>query len=433
MLKVFFVNDTSDSKNWGCRATTAALRKMVEQSQAAQITHTLFLKRMSLRERYVSSKKIQQVEQMAVTATRHLPVGKSMANYVNTRYLQPVWSWLAGIRDSVPESYTEFSTFANKVIADELFTPEKQALENCDLVVINGEGSIYDRQRKGRMMLFIAYLAKVHFNKPCILVNHTADLRDPVMTDMATQVYPLLDDVIFREPLSAEAGRSLGRSSDDSLAADAAFTYRPIDAATLADVASRDGYFSIFPDSAVGFDPGKPYICVGGSSIYLRADRPAYDPIPGFQDLCKKLQKYVAPVVLTVPCPTDEKIFRPIARSLNLPLIALTTPTQQAVDILGNAAAYISGRWHPSIMALTGGTPIITLTANTYKTQALMQQIELDAPTFDALMLHKEVGDIVDLAKVYLEQGEVLRDQLRNRACRLAAEAQKNVRYLDRL
>ncbi|WP_421656732.1 polysaccharide pyruvyl transferase family protein [Leptothermofonsia sp. ETS-13] len=428
-MKVFFVNDTSDSKNWGCRATTGALRRMVNETGIVDITHTLYLKRMSLSERYISSN-FKEIEDIFTSIFEHLPTGKSLTRYVQQRWIGPRWNRIAGARDVIPNFFEEFPIFAQKMLSGEILQLERKALEECDLVFINGEGSIYDRQRKGRMMLFIAYLAKVHFGKPCVLANHTADVHDPIMAEMVAQVYPLLDDVIFREPLSAEACQAFVREDNSALAADAAFTYQPVEKTLLASLGSRDGYFSIHPDSASGFNPSQPYICVGGSSIYLRRDRPSYDPIPGFKILCEKLRQYVAPVVLTAPDPVDEKIFRPIAQELNLPLISLTTPTQQAVDILGNADVYISGRWHPSILALTGGTPIVTFTANTYKTQALVQQMGLDAPTFDALNLHKEAGDVVDLAKFYLDQGESLRSKIRSQAEMMAQLAQKNVRYL---
>ncbi|PSB20041.1 hypothetical protein C7B76_06710 [filamentous cyanobacterium CCP2] len=432
-MKIFFVNDTSDCPNWGCRATTAALKRMLSlHNPSYEITHTLYLKRMSATDRYIE-KRYKKIEKLTSSVVGTFPAGKSLANYVNSRWVAPHWKKIANVRDAMPTSFAEFPSFASKVLAGEVMQPERAALEACDLVFINGEGSIYDRQRKGRMMLFIAYLAKVHFNKPCVLANHTADVHDPVMAEMVAQVYPLLDDVIFREPLSAEACQAFVREDNSVLAADAAFTYRPIDRATFSALAARDSYFSIHPDSASGFDPSRPYICIGGSSIYLRGDRPAYDPIPGFKVLCEKLQNYVAPVVLTAPDPKDELIFRPIAKALGLPLISLTTPTQQAVDILGNASVYVSGRWHPSILALTGGTPIITFTANTYKTQALVQQMGLETPTLDALNLHEIASDVVDLAKHYLEQGEPLRQQLRDRAEELSKLAQKNVRYLESL
>lgn len=428
MNKVYFVNDTSDSSNWGCRATTNAFRKMIVES-GFEISNTLYLFSMEIEEKYIPNKKLRLIESYSNSMVQSIPKGRSVIQYLNRRFVRPNWDRVSGKIDVIPKCFAEFEPFARQVIAGEILQAENLSLKKCDLVVINGEGSIYDRQRKGRMMLFIAYLAKQYFNKPCILVNHTADVHEPIMAEIVSHVYPLLDNVVFREPLSARACANLIGEDNSTLAADAAFTYRPTSNSSWSSIAAREGYFSIWPDSAVGFDPQKPYICVGGSSIYLRPDRPQYDPIPGFIKLCQALQS-IAPVVLTAPCGTDEKIFRPIAKELNLPLIALTTPTQQAVDILGNASAFVSGRWHPSILALTGGTPIVTLTANTYKTQSLIEQIGLDAPTFDALKLHEETEAIVKLTRSYIQQGNSLREKLRHRARELSDLASENVRYL---
>lgn len=428
MSKVYLVNDTSKASNWGCRATTDAFKKMIIEC-GGDITHTLYLSSMQKINEYIPNKKLRLIENYSSSVLKRIPKGRTTIQHLNRRLIESNWNKISGKRDTIPECLDEFETFAEQVMQGEILQAESLALKECDLVIINGEGSIYDRQRKGRMMLFIAYLAKKHFQKPCILVNHTADIHDPIMAKMVSHVYPTLDDVVFREPLSAKACANFVHKDNSLLAADAAFTYRPTSDPAWSSIGARKNYFSIFPDSAAGFDPQNSYICVGGSSIYLRPDRPQYDPIPGFIELCQRLQN-IASVVLTAPCDTDEKIFRPIAKELNLPLIALSTPTQQAVDILGNASAYISGRWHPSILALTGGTPIVTLTANTYKTKALIEQIGLDAPTFDALKLHEEIDSIVELTNSYIEQGEVLRQKLRGQAEKLSELAWKNVRYL---
>ena len=428
MNKVYFVNDTSDASNWGCRATTNAFKKMIVES-GCEISHTLYLSSMQMENKYIPNKKLRLVGNYSNSVVQSIPKGRGVIQCLNRRFVRSNWERISGKKDIIPQCLAEFDYFARQVIDQEILQTESSALQECDLVVINGEGSIYDRQRKGRMMLFIAYLAKKYFHKPCILVNHTADVSDPIMAQIVSHVYPLLDDVIFREPLSVEACSNFVRGDRSMLAADAAFTYRPTSEPSWSSITAREGYYSIWPDSAVGFNPQKPYICVGGSSIYLRPDRPQYDPVPGFIELCRALQG-LAPVVLTAPCKTDEKIFRPVAQELNLPLIALTTPTQQAVDILGNASAYISGRWHPSILALTGGTPIVTLTANTYKTQALVKQIGLEASTFDALKLHEEKESIIALTDSYLREGNKLRERLRLRAEELSKLAWHNVRYL---
>ena len=439
-MNVFFVNDTTTSSNWGCRGTTRALRRMVDDA-GGDIAHTLQLERMDDPRRLgeavtepgafparLSKFAFQQadVRPKALRALRALPSSDRRGAY--KRYKSLVGRW-----DELPVTFEEYPDAADAVERGDRFEFERDAIEACDVVLINGEGSIYDRQRKGRMMFFLAYLATQRYDTPCLLVNHTADLHDPVMRELAENVYPMLEDVVFREPYSARAAEPfLSGSVEDAMGADAAFTYDPVaDREQWASVVGREGYFDVWPDSASGFDPGEPYVCVGGSSIFNRPDRPAYDPEPAFEELCARLEAEIAPVVLTASCSSDAELFRPIAERHGYPLIGPHTPVRQAIDVLSQAELYISGRWHPSIYALVGGTPIVTLTANTHKTMGLIEQVGLDAPTFDALELHEHVESIIELAGSYAEDGEDRREELAERSRELADVAWRNVRYFE--
>ncbi|AUX10557.1 hypothetical protein AArcSl_2946 [Halalkaliarchaeum desulfuricum] len=433
MTDVYFVNDTTTAKNWGARGTTRALRGLVEET-GANITHTLYLSEMSKRKplllhhifpdrvrRYiVKNYGIQESYlwfQRNITGKSHLEAFKSYESLTS--------NW-----DTVPGSWNEFDNFASKVKKEELLEPVAEAIQATDIVVINGEGSIYDRQRKGRMMLFVAYLAKEYFDTDTILVNHTADLSDKEMRKMAANVYPILDDVVFREPASADHVSNVIQNVEYRTAADAAFVYDPIkDHNSWETVANRNGYYSVWPDSAAGFDLTEDYICVGGSSIYNRPDRPPYDPVPAFQNLCQRLKSEVGPVVLTA-CSGDIDIIRPIADELDLPVIGPRTPIQQLVDVFGNASLFISGRWHSSVYALTGGVPIITLTANTHKTKGILDLVGLDQPVFDALDLDSEVESIVSLAEELI-QSPVKKD-LQNRSVELSDSTRSNIRYIEK-
>ena len=431
-MKVCLLNDTSTVVNWGDRATIAALRRMIE-SCSAEIVETRFYPDIVRLQRYVSRSLAKPVDQFVQAAAARLPVERSRL----ARFTRPIWSrtWdpIVGAEDAMPGTYSEFEKRAEKVLSGDILEDIRRAIEKCDVVVVNGGGAIYDRQRKGIVVLFLAYLAKVHFAKPCILVNHTADIHDPVMSEIASQVYPLLDDALFREHLSAEACAPYRPQGADSVAADAAYLWEPIGHDAWASVVGRADYFSVWPDRADGFDPNEPYVCVGASSIYLRADRPDYDPVPGFIELCKRLADKVAPVVLTATDNKDARILGRVADKLQLPLIGSRLPFQQAVDILGNSLAYVGGRWHPSIFAVRGGAPITTLTANSFKTRALVEQMGLEGPTFDALTIHDNVSEIVDYCGSLIAQGEALRERLRDRASEMSRLAWENVRFLKRM
>ncbi len=110
--------------------------------------------------------------------------------------------------------------------------------------------------------------------------------------------------------------------------------------------------------------------------------------------------------------------------------MGLTTPIQQAVDILGNADAYIGGRWHPSIFALRGGTPILPLSAKTFKMQALSEMAGLSVPPFDAEHPDRDAQAIAQQMSSFLDGGVDLREQIRSRAEEMAEDSWANVAYL---
>jgi polysaccharide pyruvyl transferase WcaK-like protein len=307
------------------------------------------------------------------------------------------------------------------------YLPEiKRALQDCDVVMIHGEGGLFGQQRESRMMLFIAYLAKQYFYKPVALVNQTSDLSDPVLHEMARNIYPMLDDIVFREPISALMCKDF---STGFVAADTGFAFEPSAQKAWTEVASKPGYFHYYPEKTGEFNPREPYVCIGGSSIYFRKDRPNYDPVAGFTKLCQTLLEQTQ-VVLTASAQADLPIFEPIARTLHLPLIRPETPPQQALDLLAHASAYIGGRWHSSIFAFLGGTPVVPLGAHTFKVNSLFEQMEVEAQPFEALDLERECDGIVSLLNNYLAQGS-LRNTLRTRAKTLGELSWDNVRVLQ--
>lgn len=72
----------------------------------------------------------------------------------------------------------DFRHHAGEVEAGSILSGLASMLRECDLVFLNGENFIRPGSHKGRMLLFIAYLAKAVFNKPCVLANHSLDLDD---------------------------------------------------------------------------------------------------------------------------------------------------------------------------------------------------------------------------------------------------------------
>ncbi len=306
-------------------------------------------------------------------------------------------------------------------------------LRECDVVFLNGENFIRPETRKGRMLLFLAYITKTVFNKPCVLSNLSVDMDEPKLAEIVHEVLPLLDQVHFREATSAESCSPLLAADRWQLIPDVAWAMPAKPLAEWCDLAKSPGHFSARPDSAEGFNPEQPYITVCASSVFSLDQYKNVDKTSAFIELCQRLQDEFGQVVLSAPCEPDVKIMRKVQAALELPLLGINLPVRKAIDVIGNAAVHVGGRWHPGIFAATGGTPTVALSANTHKINSLMQQLQLDAPVFDVLKLENHIDEIVAQAHTYIKAGATLREKLQRCSRELGAEVEHNLDFVKRL
>jgi polysaccharide pyruvyl transferase WcaK-like protein len=345
----------------------------------------------------------------------------------------PSWlapsGWFLRQHPDLPELNTlaDFERYGKEVQAGRILHDIAPVLRQCDAVLMNGENFIRPGAHKGRMLLFLAYLVKQVFGKPCVLTNHSAELDEPALAELARNVYPMFDEVHFREERSVEVGAPLVRPGAWRFIPDVAFAVPAAPLSEWGDLVRREGQFSAWPDSAEGFDPSRPYVTVCASSIYSLPQHSRLDPVPFFIKLCRQLNERVGPVVLAAPCVIDSTIMRKVQAATGFPLLGLQLPVRQAIDLIGNAAVHVGGRWHPAIFAATGGTPTVALTSNNHKVRSLMDQLEMEGPVFDALDLDTHIDAIVGQARAYLDAGTALRQRLMRRSRELAGQVGGNL------
>lgn len=423
-MKVLFINDSASNPNWGDRAAAISLKKMIKDV-GGKIIYNI-----TEEEIYQSNFNKKQNEYSEKKQT-------SQAKIIIKQFIPPfILSMLKIIRDKlskfhdsniIPENIEDFKKQLIRLGKKrEHWQGLHNAIQNSDVAIIHGDGSMTGNGIHPRSLLFLSYIIKKEFNKPVVILNHTGDFSDSNLREIAESIYPLFDDVVFRDIISLKKCKNMCKAR---FSPDSAFIFKPIERIDWLKVARRLSYFDIWPDKA-NFNPEKKYICIGGSSIYPYLPK-KFDPIHGYRHLIKHLlRKYHGQILLTVSDGQDQKIFRPISKELNLPLIGMSTPVQQAVDIVGNAEAYIGGRWHPGIFALRGGTPVIPIASVTFKMEALVEMAGLGNLTFDALNLDREKEKIFWQVKKYIDQGEKLRSRLRVWAERQSEKAYENIRYL---
>ena len=424
-LKVLFINDSTSSSNWGDRAAAFSLKAMVAEAGATisgVITEDdLGLTRFGEPSADEDSPGLRRAMLRSITPPVVLGARRRVFRDVDVTPDNRV----------IPHRWEGFRRAADLVMRapDGPWPWLREAIRLADLVVIHGDGAMVGDGIIPRTDLFLSYLAHERLDTPVVLVNHSADFDRPELRRMAEHVYPLFDDIVFRDPVSATRWGHLGGGR---FAADSAFWFTPAERDAWVPLAGRPTYFDVWPDTAP-FDPAAPYLCLGGSSLHINARRPL-DLAKSYATLVARLRAvYGGQILLTLSGLQELEVFRPLARELGLPLVSPTMPVQQAVDILGNADAYVGGRWHSAIFALRGGAPVVPLSAKQGKMGSLMQAADLPAAEFDAFAVGRDGEAIARALRSLLDGGDALRGRLRTWADGMAANCWENVAYVRRM
>jgi exopolysaccharide biosynthesis predicted pyruvyltransferase EpsI len=165
------------------------------------------------------------------------------------------------------------------------------------------------------------------------------------------------------------------------------------------------------------FDFSQPYICVSGSSSAAWKRDEAYS---GYTALIQILKKQRYNLFLVPTCLGDNFLYK-VAEQTNTPIIPVNTNILGGMSILANATVFVSGRWHPSILASLGGTPCVIFGSNSSKTKSFLRMMDYEKQTeYNAIPKEEEFKDIITDIENYIQQGENLRTKIKNKATELS-------------
>ncbi|MDS0239881.1 MULTISPECIES: polysaccharide pyruvyl transferase family protein [unclassified Haloferax] len=413
-MDVLFVSDTSREENWGSQATTAALRSVLKTSNHS-ITDTIFLDEIS---NSCPRIRVPNLETVLRSVYRLGIFGINRGfgtSYNRGRVILPQ-EWF----DDIPTAASELDSMVKKAISGKRHKELVDRITAVDHVVINGEGSIHGCQRQARFLLYIGYLSSALGN-PTHLVNHSVELDDPVIEKIAKKVYPNFDTVTFREPVS------LRHFPDDVevssvLSADAAFLFEPTRNRRDVINAISSGAIPTLSNREVDLDPSDPYVAVGGSSAFNL--KPSFDPSEDIGDIVEQLDR-ATQVILTSSARADEQFLQQISETHDVPLVPVDASYKDAIDLIGNASAYVGGRWHPSIFAARGGATLVLFGGNTHKIQGLVEHLDLNQRVYDPFNLDSDIDKIIRRAIDGVESGKD--DKVAERASKVSELVNKNV------
>ncbi|MGO9856759.1 MAG: polysaccharide pyruvyl transferase family protein [Acidimicrobiales bacterium] len=270
--------------------------------------------------------------------------------------------------------------------ADELLS----RLQGADLVVLNGEGSVYRTNLSAIRELFIAWLCKCRLGIPTIFVNGTVHLTDvmPILPAMVRKTLPALDAVAVREPHSL---RNLAHYAPDvavQLIPDSAFALTPDDA--------RETSMSDFIRDRIG---DAPYFCFDPGPMPL-------DHRPGRQSALYRLitaLKDVTAHAVFVRAGRSDGHIEEIAKETNSLYIDTEVGYREWMTVARDAQFLLTGRYHNPILAAIMGCPSVTLGSSSHKVHGGCEMLEVIGNPYDGTDLVSQTSSIVGHARDYVQ------------------------------
>ncbi len=270
--------------------------------------------------------------------------------------------------------------------------------EGADLIVLNGEGSVYRTNPSAIRELFMAWLCKCHLGIPTVFLNGTVHLTDvmPILPAMVRKTLPVLDAVAVREPLSLRNLAHYAPSVAVQLIPDSAFALTARDA--------RETSLSEFIRARIG---DSPYFCFdpGPMPIDHRPGR-----VSALYRLIKALKDVAAEAVFVRTGPGDGYI-EEIAEETNSIYFG-TVDYREWMTVVRDAQFLLTGRYHNMILAAIMGCPSITLASVNHKVHGGCEMLEVIGAPYDGTDLASQISSITGHARRYVQHRADVHDRL---------------------
>ncbi|MBY4598098.1 polysaccharide pyruvyl transferase family protein [Ottowia caeni] len=294
-------------------------------------------------------------------------------------------------------------------------------LERSSGLIINGEGTLIFGKSTSRDALYILFAIALarEINKPVYLLNAMI-APCPYSgedTEVVKSAIPLLEycqTIAVREHQSYEYVSSKIGNSKLRLIPDALFTwgsrFRNCHRALQKEWEIGSSYPTHEGFSNISFN--RPYVCISGSSSAWRYEHSIQ---PQFKKLVTSIQNLGYPVFCIETCDGDT-FLKEVAIECGARFIPKHTSVFAAAGLIGGSIAYITGRYHPSIIASASGVPCIFLSSNSHKTSSIQKLLGYDEIIeFPICPNDNQISDILEhLEKIAMNRESMSRSILNN-------------------
>lgn len=302
------------------------------------------------------------------------------------------------------------------------------SLKKTKAIVINGEGSMIFATPKRLELgthLALIKIAKL-FGKKTYYINSVASactktgINKTTLSEVREIIQNYCDFFIVRDPLSYNFAQK-NISKKVKYIPDALFTWMKYLDVGLQKPLIGDLILP-FPDSTFDygkFDFNQQYILISDSSLNNTYDNKT---IQAYIKLVNKVKLLGKKVYLIQT--SGFHLLNEVAQATGLQYIPATANLLMLFSILANADLFISGRFHPSILAMLGGTPCVFMNSNCHKTLALQVMMDIDkCHEYNSVPSDSEIEQIYSDAFEIIQRGAEYRETIKKQARRLSQEA----------
>lgn len=429
-MKILYVADNRNRGNYGCRATSTALSMLIGEKHeivgrvTGRYTHydtgdLVFCK-------YFPSWIYKLMGKSKRWDRLRPPVHRILRFFTRKHYL-------FGPCDFVCQDMEKMiQNFKKCLPANSQLKEFDIGSYDFDAMVVNGEGSFIFCTPPWRESLVISmcmYWAlklgkKVYFMN-AMFSDMPNSPRNQKTLDVVNELFSRCEVVVARESISFDYVKANLPSVNPVLKPDALFTWYKLinDEHHVENGKYYMAHSAEKDESYYNQDFTKPYILISGSSSPEISKNRA-KAVNAYSNLVNEVKRsYLGNVFLIQVCEGDD-FLNDVAALTNTPIIALETPLLAAAKILANAEVFISGRYHPAIMASQGGTPCVFMGSNSHKTYSLQSLLNYpDVKEYSVIPSELEIKEMTGIALQYVNNQEEVRKRIKGRAFELYEEA----------
>jgi hypothetical protein len=284
-------------------------------------------------------------------------------------------------------------------------------LDRADVVVVNGEGSLYRTNLSAVRELFLAWLARERLGIPTVFVNGSSHLTDvmPVLPAMVRKTFPRLDAVAVREAPSLRNLAEHAPGVAAQLFPDSAFVHTTGEA--------RETPAVTVVREQVGENP---YFCFAPGPLPMDHRSPKRSAL--YQMICM-LKGAASHAVFVATGPADRYIEK-VARETESLYVDSILDYREWMALVADAQFAATGRYHNTILAAVMGCPSITFGSTTHKVHGACEMLEgVVGSPYDGTDLLPRLDAIERQARAYTERRFDVRDRLQEICGRRRAEA----------